>query len=65
VLVKSGDGVTISDIVEAEGVSREQVRRSLVALSKQGRLEVTRVRRTDLAGRQTLVPAYKLKKAGK
>jgi predicted ArsR family transcriptional regulator len=64
-LVKTGDGVTATEMTESAGVGLGVVRKFLHALNKQGRLEVVRVRRTDMTGRNILVPAYRMKKAGK
>jgi ribosomal protein S25 len=65
-LVKTGDGVTATEMTEAASIGLGVVRKFLHTLNKQGRLEVVRVRRTDLTGRNVLLPAYRLKKrAGK
>ena len=63
-LAMDGDGVTSNELMEASGAGPDQVRKFLHALAREGRLEVTKVRRTAvLTGSNILVPAYKIKKA--
>lgn len=56
-----GEASTVNEIRAATGQSEERVRDYLHAMNKQGRLDVLRVRRPTLDGRNTIVPAYRIK----
>lgn len=56
-----GEGTTVSDLCRETGANENMVRRKIRDLIAAGRCEVVRVRRTDMAGRHTRVPAYRLK----
>ena len=58
-----GDGKTVQDIVAETGWGTTVVRKNLANLQRQGRLEVVRVKRPALDGRQCSVPAYRMRAA--
>lgn len=55
--------MTVKELSAATDMHETKIREGLNQLKSVGRLEVVRVRREDLAGRQMKVPAYRLKAA--
>lgn len=55
------EGVTMADLCASTGYGNKALRRALVALAAQGRLEVGRSRRPTLDGRIAPVPCYRLR----
>ncbi len=54
------EGMTVAELREKMGKGEEVVRRCIKALLAQGKAKVVTVRRTDMAGRITSVPGYRL-----
>ena len=54
---------TVQDFCEQTGWGRTKVTHVLGALARQGKLEVVRVKRPALDGRQCSVPAYRMRAA--
>ena len=60
---ENDNGKTVQDIVAETGWGTTVVRKNLANLQRQGRLEVVRVKRPALDGRQCSVPAYRMRAA--
>lgn len=59
VMGPQGDGLTMLEICERLGISRDKARKLLTASAAKGQLAVTRKRMLALDGVFRLVPAYK------
>lgn len=59
------DAKTTPELCEALGLSGARVRKALAAMQAQGRLIVHNVRRPNISGRITVVPAYTIAPAPK
>jgi DNA-binding IclR family transcriptional regulator len=55
------DAWTVGDLCEKTGFGRTKVTSVLKALSREGRIEVTRTRRMGIDQRMASVPAYRLR----
>lgn len=52
------DARTVAEIQQTTGIGEKRLRRAMLALQSDGRLQVHRVVRRSLDGRAVLVPAY-------
>lgn len=63
-LAQSGgeEGETVTEMSVRTGLRDEYIRRGLKVLIAKGEWEAIRVRRPDISGRVSVVPAYRAKK---
>lgn len=55
------DAYTANELAEATGVHIRKTRAILTEILKRGEAEVVKVRRTGMDGRNSLVPAYRMR----